>query len=107
MQENMLLRLSHFIKFKNLSVRAFEQKSALSNATISRAIKNNTTFSIEHLEKISAAFPELNLNWLIKGEGEMSLYENNLQEASKIPNTIDALIQQRIEEALQRHQAVA
>ncbi len=107
MQENMLLRLSHFIKSKNLSIRAFEQNSGLSNATISRAIKNGTSFSTEHLEKISNAFPELNLHWLIKGEGEMVLYFPLNQETPKPVDSIDAIIQQKVEEALQKKKALA
>ena len=107
MQENMLFRLSKFIKSKNLSVRAFEQNSGLSNATISRALKNGTSFSTEHLEKISHAFPELNLNWLVKGEGDMLLYMSLQQDVAvaKPLDSIDAIIQQKIEEALQKRVA--
>jgi transcriptional regulator with XRE-family HTH domain len=107
MQENVLIRLAQFIKAKGLSIRAFEQKAGLSNATVSRAIKNNTSFAVEHLEKIGATFPELNLNWLVKGEGEMLAVALPTSNNALDLNAVDSLIQLRIEELLQKRGVLA
>lgn len=61
-------RIKEFIEYKKISQRSFEQESGLSNGYV-----NNISNSISHkkIEGISKAFPELNISWLLLGEGEM------------------------------------
>lgn len=61
-------RLKTFIRFSNLTIREFELKCGFSNASV-----NNISDSItkKKLEAISEAFPELSLEWLVFGRGEM------------------------------------
>lgn len=60
-------RLIEFIKSNKMSNRAFEKELGLSNGYI-----NNITSSIgiDKLQRITLRYPELNLTWLLTGEGE-------------------------------------
>lgn len=42
-----------------------------SNGRIQKFIKNNNVFGVDVMEKIASNFPQLNLYWLLLGEGEM------------------------------------
>lgn len=66
-------RLLLFVENLGQSVRAFEQDCGLANGTIS-SIKVKGP-SVGNLSKIAYAHPELNLSWLLTGEGKM-LREN-------------------------------
>jgi len=61
-------RLVAFIKFKNISVRKFENTCGLSYGYV-----NNMRVSIQpdKVTNIAKQFPELNTGWLLTGEGEM------------------------------------
>lgn len=61
-------RLNAFLAEYNLSVQAFERKCNIGVATASKLSENSraTTFA-----KIAKAYPQLNIDWLKTGEGEM------------------------------------
>jgi len=57
-----------------LSQNSFEDKCGIAHGTIS-SIKVKGP-SVDVLAKISSAYPELNLNWLVSGRGEMLVKED-------------------------------
>lgn len=61
-------RLTAFISFKRLNYRTFEEACGLSNGASAKFGENIRRKTIE---RISAAFPDLNTDWLLYGEGEM------------------------------------
>lgn len=61
-------RLLLFIEHKGITVQEFEKQAGLSNASVSK-MGNNTRMGT--LDKISNSFPELNINWLRMGVGDM------------------------------------
>ncbi len=61
-------RLKQFLRFKNLTPKEFEVRADLANASASRINENSRTSTFD---RIANAFPELNIEWLTKGEGEM------------------------------------
>ena len=63
-------RFNEFIAQSGLSVAAFEKKCGLSNGYV-RNFKGN--FGIAKLEDILSAFPLLNKEWLLYGNGNMLL----------------------------------
>lgn len=61
-------RLLQFIKSQHLTVSRFESLVGLSNGTVSRT---NDNMRPRTIESISNEFPQLNIQWLLTGEGEM------------------------------------
>lgn len=61
-------RIKQFIEYKGISVSAFERNCGLGNAFV-RNIKK--TISVDKLEQILKAYPEINRGWLITGDGSM------------------------------------
>jgi len=74
----MIERLSEFIRKQGVSVRSFEQKISASDGMIRRAINNNTDIQCKWIENIADNYPNLNIEWLLTGHGEM------LKEAKRI-----------------------
>lgn len=61
-------RLRKYIAYRGLSVSAFENSAGLSSgyvATIGRALQDAT------IGKIGRVFPDLNIDWVLTGDGEM------------------------------------
>ena len=59
-------RLLYFIEYKGLPVQMFEKIVGLSNAAVSKMGDNTRRSTID---KISKSFPELDVNWLLTGQG--------------------------------------
>lgn len=72
-------RLVRFIKQKGLTVREFERSIDVSNGYVS---KITGTIGADKLHRIGVEYPELNVDWLMLGGGEM------LKEATT-PKQID------------------
>ena len=67
--ENFSDRLEHLLAFLAENKTSFSKKIGMSNnVTIGRIINENRAPSFEVLLKISNAYPEVNLNWLITGK---------------------------------------
>lgn len=75
----MIKRLKLFIDNQGLSVSSFEQKISASDGMIRRAIKNGTDIQSKWLYKISDNFPDLNLEWLITGKGQMIKHQDKVE----------------------------
>ena len=73
-------RIKQYIDYKGLSVRSFEIKSTLKNGAIYRVIKNNTSLNGESIAALGNKWEDLNLNWLMKGEGEMLIVPSIVKE---------------------------
>lgn len=104
MDKNVRDRLRTFIASQNMSVRRFEVLCGFPNSFVSNMKR---TTSPARLEIISAKFPELNISWLMTGQGEMlndtiakskalshRSEENNLEELCK--NLLVALEQEHL-----------
>lgn len=64
-------RLELFLKHIGESPTSFEPIIGVSKGAIYKPIKNGKTIGVEVMEKIISKFPDLNLEWLITGNGEM------------------------------------
>lgn len=60
-------RFIHYLKCKGIGQTAFEMDAGLSRGSISQ----KSGFTANSLEKIVAVCPDLDFNWLIRGEGDM------------------------------------
>lgn len=61
-------RIVYFIRAQGLTVKGFESACSLSNGYL-RQLRNAPSF--DKMSKIIAAFPLLNSDWVLTGEGEM------------------------------------
>jgi hypothetical protein len=67
----MLNRLKEYIDYKGISISAFEKSIGMSNASFGKSLKKGGTIGADKLEIILKIYPEISLNWLVTGEGEM------------------------------------
>ncbi len=100
-------RLMKFIKYAGLSARQFDLSIGASNGYTLRMKKNNASIGSDVIENILKAYPQLNVVWLITGEGEM-LKENEeelILDFDKLPtekqNEIEQIIEAKIKERQQ------
>lgn len=61
-------RLTEYLKTKRISKSEFGKVIGVSNAYVSAIRK---TISTEKIQSIAASYPDLNIEWLLTGEGEM------------------------------------
>lgn len=72
MNETLKERLVAYLEHKGINKSEFGRMIGVSNAYISSIRKS---IQPDKVEKIAAAFPDLNVSWLVTGEGDM-LNEN-------------------------------
>lgn len=77
--KNQKERLLLFLKHKGLKNAVFEKMMGLSNGYINSMRKG---LGYDKLEQISISFPELNIGWLLTGEGSMLKNESSSTSAS-------------------------
>lgn len=77
-------RTMRFIAHKGLSIKKFEEMCGLSNGYLN-SMKSG--FGKGKLAQVLAAFPEINRDWLVYGEGEM-LTRAEVSQSSTGDNTI-------------------
>jgi len=64
-------RISMYLQFRNISPHAFEKKIKLSNGYYSKQLRNKGSVGSDILIKIHEHFPDLNMLWVLTGEGNM------------------------------------
>lgn len=86
-------RLAEFIEYKDVSMLSFE-RSIGTRSTISKAIANNKDISVSWIEEIARVYPEINLEWLITGVGDMikckTVREQKVHRLKKIEKIVDS-----------------
>lgn len=60
-----------YLQFKTISPHAFEKKIKLSNGYFSKQLKHLGSVGSDILMKIHLAYPELDILWILTGEGQM------------------------------------
>lgn len=71
MSENTLQRIKQYIDYKGVRVSAFERKIGMSNGSFASQLKKNKTIGLDKLENIVKIYPEIDLDWLLTGSGNM------------------------------------
>lgn len=66
-------RLKQFIEYLNITVAEFERSTGLSNGYIRNISKS---IQPDKAQNISNVYPQLNMGWVLTGEGEMLKTEN-------------------------------
>ena len=81
MESTVKERIKKFIAFKKISIREFERLCNLSNGYV-KGIKHSIL--PEKMRGIILQYPELNIAWLVAGEGEMLKTETIAREEPAI-----------------------
>ena len=87
-----LLRLQQFIEHMNLSVYQVNRTSGLCQGLLTNAFSKKQGLTTSTLERLLIAYPMLNANWLITGQGEMLVAEKKQAEEVN-PSTLQAHLQ--------------
>jgi hypothetical protein len=74
-------RLKQYLKYKRMSNLAFEKSVNLSNGYINNMVKG---FGVDILFKIAETYPELNIEWIVNGKGEMLNPVNIVQKIGNV-----------------------
>lgn len=70
--ENFEIRLKHFLDSLNLSSSQFADKCGIPRPSVSQILTGrNKKISNIFINKVHEIFPELSINWLLFGEGDM------------------------------------
>lgn len=91
---NIKERFVEYLKYKGIGQTAFEESAGLSRG----AIAKKSGFSADSLEKIILACPDLNINWLLTGIGEMLTDSNTIQGTNQMSmpyEFVQAMIDER------------
>jgi hypothetical protein len=97
-------RLMQFVNHAGLSARQFDLSIGASNGYTLRMKKNNASIGSDVIETILRIYPQLNVVWLLTGEGTMLKEdtESLTLDFDKLPRDkqreIEALIEQKIKE---------
>lgn len=75
-------RTIEFVKHKGITMKTFEQRCGLSSGYVTSMRKG---FGSDKLNNVLIAFPELNRDWLLYGEGEM--IKGNVSQTSHGDNS--------------------
>lgn len=76
MAENTLKRIKQYLDYKRIRIRAFERVVGMSNGSFASQLKHNKTIGVDKLENILHKYPDINSEWLLRGNGEMLLYDS-------------------------------
>lgn len=68
--EDFVIRLEKLFKYYGLSAAVFADKISVQRSSISHLLSGRNKPSLEFVLKIIKTFPEVNLYWLLNGEGE-------------------------------------
>lgn len=64
-------RLGQFLSLKKMKQTTLAQRIGVSRGFISQLISGNGDFTARFLNKMVECFPELNIDWLLRGEGDI------------------------------------
>ncbi len=101
-------RLMQFIKYSGLSARQFDLSIGAGNGYTLRMQKNNASIGSDVIENIIKTYPELNLVWLITGEGNMLKTEKKepIMNFEDLPRSRQKEIENIIEEKIRERQEI-
>ena len=78
---DIVIRLKEFIARLGISVSTFADNCGIPRPTLSQLLNGrNRKISNEVLEKIHRAYPQVNMSWLMFGEGDMFVPNANTDE---------------------------
>ncbi len=84
--EDFIKRLEELFKYYGLSAAAFADKISVQRSGISHLLSGRNKPSLEFVLKVVKSFPEVNLYWLLNGEGKFPSDKTGV--LAPIPSTL-------------------
>lgn len=99
----MVSRIKKLIELQGVSVRAFAIACEINSPTLDRQLKGRMALSLDTVNKILAANPNLSAEWLMRGEGPTSRTDITNQSDERLNKLIATIgeMQSIIEEKMQ------
>jgi hypothetical protein len=76
-------RIALYLQFRKISPHAFEKKIKLSNGYFSKQLRHLGSVGSDILIKIHLAYPDLDILWILIGDGQMILKESRVPHVSQ------------------------
>ena len=73
------------IEYYGLKPYSFEQKILVSEGTIRKFLAGEIGMKVDTLAKISANFPDVSIDWLLLGKGEMLRQNSEKNNDERVP----------------------
>jgi len=80
-------RLLQYLEYKGITRAAFYKATGLANGYLDK----KPNIGADKIERIIYAYTDISLNWLITGQGEMILNEENISESGRILKPIEII----------------
>ena len=79
-------RLNHFLNTSGISQATLADTLGVARANVSHIISGRNKPGFDFIESLSLHYPELNIEWLITGRGQMlkSQKDGNMDDLSKV-----------------------
>ncbi len=82
MENEVLKRLRKYIKSKGLTVKAFGESIGVSENTFKTMFSRDSNPNLDILIKISNEYHDFSLQWILKGEGSMSVEDDSIDKTT-------------------------
>lgn len=97
-------RIKEFIDFKGMSVRSFEKKVNFSNGAFASQFKNRKNIGSDKIENILQTYPDINPRWLLTGNGQMLLNNENIDSNPEMVGLLKKIIKLQEQNAILKDQ---
>ena len=77
-------RIAHIIRAKNLTAAEFALKLGIQPSNVSHLLSGRNNPSLDFVKKLKETFPEYTLDWIVFGEGPMTVSEPFFSPSSAI-----------------------
>jgi transcriptional regulator with XRE-family HTH domain len=94
----MIDRIRELMDYKGLTSSQFADTVEVPRAVISHILSGRNNPSLEVVTKIVSAFPDININWVLLGEGEMLTKLVSKIEPKQTPGKVEASAPTQVEE---------
>jgi hypothetical protein len=95
MTENTINRIKQYLDYKGIRVGAFEKVVGMSNGSFASQLKHNKTIGVDKLENILKKYTDIDIEWLLTGEGDM-IKLNVLHEKGEVYKKTEKLTEHEI-----------
>lgn len=82
----MIQRIKALATFEGLTIADFALKIGISPNTLSNYVQERRKLSLQVVEAILEAFPEVSAEWLIRGKGAMIISDQEPQKQPEVQN---------------------